>query len=42
MICGQSTEDLLPRIKLSYNTQKDTVTAVGIEGLIYGRQAKVL
>lgn len=41
MICGQATEDL-PRIKLSYNAQNDTVTAVGIEGLIYGRQANVL
>lgn len=41
MVCGQATEDL-PRIKLSYDAATDTVTAVGVDGLIYGRQANVL
>lgn len=41
MICGQATENL-PRIKLDYNAQTGAVTAVGIDGLIYGRQANVL
>ena len=41
MVCGQATEDL-PRIKLSYNAKSDSVSAVGVEGLIYGRQANVL
>jgi arsenite oxidase small subunit len=41
MICGQATENL-PRIVLEYNDKTDTVTAVAVEGLIYGRQANVL
>ncbi len=41
MICGQATENL-PRIVLNYNESSDTVTAVAVEGLIYGRQANVL
>lgn len=41
MVCGQATEDL-PRIKLSYDPATDTVTAVGVDGLIYGRQANIL
>lgn len=41
MICGQATEDL-PRIVLEYNHKDGTVTAVAVEGLIYGRQANVL
>lgn len=40
-VCGQATENL-PRIELSYDPQTDTVTAVGVQGLIYGRQANVL
>lgn len=38
MICGQATENL-PRIVLEYNDKTDTVTAVAVDGLIYGRQA---
>ncbi len=41
MICGQATEDL-PQIVLQYDAKTDAVTAVAVEGLIYGRQANVL
>ncbi|MEQ1536687.1 MAG: arsenate reductase (azurin) small subunit [Burkholderiaceae bacterium] len=41
MVCGQATEDL-PMIKLSYDAKNDSVTAIGIDGLIYGRQANIL
>lgn len=41
MICGQATEDL-PQIQLSYDAATDTVHAVAVAGLIYGRQANVL
>ena len=41
MVCGQATEDL-PRVLLDYDAASDTLTAVGIDGLIYGRQANVL
>lgn len=41
MVCGQATEDL-PRVMLDYDAATDTVSAVGIDGLIYGRQANIL
>ena len=41
MICGQATENL-PRVVLRYNAKDDTVTAVGIDGLLYGRQSNLL
>jgi arsenite oxidase small subunit len=41
MVCGQATENL-PQIVLEYNAKDDTVTAVAVEGLIYGRQSNVL
>jgi len=41
MICGQATEDL-PRVLLNYDAKSDTVNAVGVDGLIYGRQANIL
>lgn len=41
MVCGQATEDL-PRVLLDYDAKTDTVTAVGVDGLIYGRQANIL
>ncbi|NKC10680.1 MAG: arsenate reductase (azurin) small subunit [Gammaproteobacteria bacterium] len=41
MVCGQATEDL-PRIVLSYDDKDDSVQAVAVDGLIYGRQANVL
>lgn len=41
MVCGQATEDL-PRVMLDYDAKTDTVTAVGIDGLVYGRQANIL
>lgn len=41
MICGQATEDL-PRITLEYDAKTGRITAVGVDGLIYGRQANVL
>ena len=41
MVCGQATEEL-PRIVLKYDAKTDAVSAVGVEGLIYGRQANVL
>lgn len=41
MICGQATENL-PRVLLQYDESSDTVSAVGIDGLIYGRQANII
>ncbi len=41
MVCGQATEDL-PRVLLEYDAKTDAVSAVGVDGLIYGRQANVL
>jgi arsenite oxidase small subunit len=41
MIAGQATENL-PRVRLRYDEKTGTVSAVGMEGLIYGRQANVL
>jgi arsenite oxidase small subunit len=41
MVCGQATEDL-PRVMLDYDAKTDSVHAVGIDGLIYGRQANIL
>ena len=41
MVCGQATEDL-PRVMLDYDTKTDAITAAGIDGLIYGRQANLL
>ncbi len=37
----QATEDL-PRVMLNYDAATDTVSAIGMDGLIYGRQANVL
>lgn len=41
MVCGQATEDL-PKVRLEYDAKSDTVAAVGIDGLIYGRQSNIL
>jgi arsenite oxidase small subunit len=41
MICGQATENL-PRVLLEYDTKTGAVTAIGIDGLIYGRQSNIL
>jgi arsenite oxidase small subunit len=41
MICGQATENL-PQIVLKYDEKTDTVTAMSVNGLIYGRQSNVL
>ena len=41
MVCGQATENL-PMVRLDYDAKTDSVTAVGIDGLIYGRQANIL
>ncbi|MPW15511.1 arsenate reductase (azurin) small subunit [Paraburkholderia sp. CNPSo 3157] len=41
MIAGQATENL-PRVRLHYDEKTGTVSAVGMDGLIYGRQANVL
>ena len=41
MVCGQATENL-PQIVLEYNAKNDAVAAVGVEGLIYGRQSNLL
>ena len=40
-VCGQAPTSL-PRIVLEYNAKPDPVTAVAVDGLIYGRQANVL
>lgn len=41
MIAGQATENL-PRILLSYDEKSGRITATGIDGMLYGRQANVL
>ena len=41
MVCGQATEDL-PRVLLDYDAKTDTVSAVGVDGLIYCRPANIL
>jgi arsenite oxidase small subunit len=41
MVCGQATEDL-PKVRLEYDSKTDSVTAVGIDGLLYGRQSNIL
>ncbi len=41
MVCGQATEDL-PRVVLRYDASDDSVQAVAVDGLIYGRQANIL
>jgi len=41
IVCGQATENL-PRIVLNYNSSNDTVTAVAVDGLLYGRQSNLL
>lgn len=41
MVCGQATENL-PKVRLAYDAKTDSVNAVGIDSLIYGRQANIL
>jgi len=41
MVCGQATEDL-PQVLLEYDPRNDSVQAVSINGLLYGRQSNVL
>lgn len=41
MICGQATENL-PRIVLKYNEKDDSIAAVSVDGLLYGRQSNIL
>lgn len=41
VICGQAPTKL-PQIVLEYDAATDAVTAVAVDGLIYGRQANVL
>lgn len=41
MICGQATENL-PRIELRFNDKDGAITAVSVNGLLYGRQSNVL
>ena len=41
MVCGQATENL-PKIVLEYDAQGGGLTAVAVEGLIYGRQSNLL
>ena len=41
MVIGQATEDL-PRILLSYSEDTGDIKAVGVSGLIFGRQANIL
>jgi len=41
MVCGQATVDL-PQIELNFDTATGSVSAVGVNGLIYGRQANII
>lgn len=41
MVTGQATENLRS-IVLAYDERDDSVTAVGVDGLIYGRQSNIL
>jgi arsenite oxidase small subunit len=41
MVIGQATEKA-PSIILAYDADNDSVTAVGVDGLIYGRQSNIL
>ena len=41
MVCGQATENLA-QIQLSYDAKTDTVTAIGVTGLIYGRKSNII
>jgi arsenite oxidase small subunit len=41
MICGQATENL-PQIELRYNAKDGSISAVGVNGLIYGRQSNLI
>lgn len=41
VICGQAPTKL-PQIVLEYDAKTDSVAAVAVDGLIYGRQANVL
>lgn len=41
MVCGQATENL-PRIILDYSSRDDSITAIAVDGLIYGRQSNIL
>lgn len=41
MVCGQATENL-PQVMLEYDARSDSVQAVSINGLLYGRQSNVL
>ena len=40
MVTGQATENL-PGIRLSYNSSSGEIQAIGVDGLIFGRQANV-
>ena len=41
MVCGQATENL-PLVTLKYDDKSGAVSAVAIQGLIYGRQSNIL
>jgi len=41
MVTGQATENL-PRILLSYDSKSGSISAEGVEGLIFGRQSNIL
>jgi arsenite oxidase small subunit len=41
MVTGQATENL-PSIQLAYDSKDGSVSAIGVEGLIYGRQCNIL
>ena len=41
LICGQATENL-PQVVLEYDEKTDSLYAVAIHGLLYGRQSNIL
>lgn len=41
MVCGHATVNL-PQIELCHDLKTDAVSAIGVSGLIYGRQSNIL
>lgn len=40
-VCGQATQ-ALPQIELGYDASNDSISAIAVNGLIYGRQSNIV